>query len=372
MRVWSPAVGFANVVLLFVPLCACDPTLIVVTYMNEASSLFGFLQVSASAHGLYPQILGYGEKAWWPEGLGAKINALAAFVRTVRDTDIVLFVDAFDVMVFAGKEEIVGKFEALEKSRQRSLFFNAERQCFPPFDDICTDDYPASPNSNWRFLNSGVFIGRGGAMLRMLANEVPDSIPGGDQSFYQRYFLTNRDLVGLDTDCSLVCATQGVGESFGLELQDGRLARKSSDGPAVVHFVSTAHWANWQHGEPTSDVLQVFQQLYPEKKKRLFDVVEFVSRVGGTHTKRVLNLRGDARVPYFAIMRASLCFNCLVLGSGGRECIFAGSWFGETCATSSVALVFLLSAIASALPLLRMSRRHAALVCDSGKVDKVV
>jgi len=178
----------------------------VVTYMNEVNNLFGYLQVTAAAQGLYPQILGYGDRAWWPDGLGAKINGLRRFVRAeIAEDELVLFVDAFDVMLFGGRAEIVQRFEELERQQNRSLFFNCEKVCFPNFDDICTADYPASPHPQWRYLNSGAFIGRGAALKQMLKDPVDDVMPGSDQAFYQRYFRYFPERVGVDHECKLLC-----------------------------------------------------------------------------------------------------------------------------------------------------------------------
>ena len=82
------------------------PKLHVVTFMNKVSNLFAYLQVSAETHGISPHIIGYGVDAWWPAGLGAKINALRAFVRGTQDDDVVLFADAFDVIIFG--EDLLG------------------------------------------------------------------------------------------------------------------------------------------------------------------------------------------------------------------------------------------------------------------------
>jgi len=320
-----------------------------VTYMNEVSPLFGFLQVTAAAHGLHPRILGYGDQAWWPEGLGAKINALRHFVRSeITDEELVLFVDAFDVLVFAGRAEIASRFEELERQQNRSLFFNAEKVCFPPFDDICTEDYPESEFPQWRYLNSGAFIGRGAALKRMLKDPVDDIMPGSDQAFYQRYFRYFPERVGLDTHCQLLCATQGVGDSWGIVLQGSRMEnRVTGSVPGVVHFVSNAHWAQWREGRPTTDLNDVFHSLHPAAADRLFGVVELVMRVGGSHRSKVFSLKAGSVEAYHKVMRAVLCIQCRLLGSADRECDFVPSLACDMCAELRFLfeLVFVLSAL---------------------------
>eukprot|EP00747_Dinoflagellata_sp_TGD_P221111 gnl/TRDRNA2_/TRDRNA2_92993_c0_seq1.p1 gnl/TRDRNA2_/TRDRNA2_92993_c0~~gnl/TRDRNA2_/TRDRNA2_92993_c0_seq1.p1 ORF type:complete len:424 (+),score=40.43 gnl/TRDRNA2_/TRDRNA2_92993_c0_seq1:105-1376(+) len=341
-----------------------DQRLTVVTYMNEISDLFGYLQVSAAANGLHPQILGYGDKAWWPDGLGAKINALRDFVHArVADAELVLFVDAFDVMIFAGREEIVTSFEAMEQASNRSLFFNAEKDCFPFLDDICTDDYPQSPFYRWRYLNSGSFIGRGWAMKQMLRNSVDNVMPGSDQAYYQRYFKAFPERVGLDTGCKLLCAIQGLGSSFDVLLQPERSriinVRFPGHVPAIVHFVSTAHWSVWKAGVPITVISNVFAILYPIQSERLFGSVQLTLHTDGTQQQRLFDLRGLGREGYLSCMRLSLCIRCRLLGSEDRECDFAESWSSDTCFWAGIHILVL----AISLPVFTMLacaavRRH--------------
>merc|ERR1719410_2442212 len=124
--------------------------------MNDFRAQFGYLQVSAEALGIFLHIIGYGQEAYWPDGLGVKINALRHWVfRDVEDDDIVVFVDAFDVMLFGGNGEIASAFEKLEQKHGKSLFFNAEPICFPPLPDICNDKYPGTPDGRFHYMNSG-------------------------------------------------------------------------------------------------------------------------------------------------------------------------------------------------------------------------
>ena len=212
-----------------------------VTYMNEIKRDYAYLQVSAEQHGLLPSIVGLGEVAWWPEGLGRKINALRGFLASARlgAEDLVLFADAFDTLILGDAAKIRAGFERraplarspseraalgvvaflepagfwspknrrrvkrqmatwvwlkiqfgsiyqgategymllshshvalkkprsrsrLERSSGKSIFFPAERTCYPPVADIC-EHYPRSPTA-LRYLNSGLLIGRVGQL----------------------------------------------------------------------------------------------------------------------------------------------------------------------------------------------------------------
>mmetsp|Transcript_50362 Transcript_50362/g.142793 ORF Transcript_50362/g.142793 Transcript_50362/m.142793 type:complete len:389 (-) Transcript_50362:80-1246(-) len=297
--------------------------------MNRMDRRFAFLQVSAEAHLLNPQIIGLGVVAWWPDGLGIKINALRQFVRTrVADDDILIFCDAFDVIVFGDEAEIVDRFQELEESSNHSLFFNAEMVCYPDLQGVCDSaTYPEAP-FQWRFLNSGLLAGRGHALKRMLRDPAPDVIHGSDQFWYQKYFRAHPDEIQLDYHCKLLCGVWGVGEEHGAEMtQDRRVyIPQTKSSPPLVHFVSVSHWTVWRHGKATSTMHEVFQQLFPKASAELLDGWWIGAQIGCTHDIKIYGGPG-----YWSTMRCWLCIHCNLLGSPHGECAFFEGFLGERC-----------------------------------------
>lgn len=309
------------------------PHLRLVTFLNKLDRRFSFLQVSAEAHSLYPQITGAGTTAWHPDGLGVKINALRRFVRdSVLDEDVLMFADAFDVLVFGGEHEILDRFLDIEESTNKSLVFNAEQVCFPNIGQLCNPEtYPKGPFKQWRFLNSGLMVGRGYAFKRMLKDTVPDVIHGSDQAWYQDYFHNHRDVVHLDYRCELVCALWGIGdkpEDFGTAwTEDNRVFIPATGAlPPLVHFVSLSHWTTWQQGRPTSLLHQVFKHLYPKASANLVDGWWIGAYLGSTHDIELYSGPG-----YWNAMRWWLCFHCNVLGSPHRECLYMTTGYCARC-----------------------------------------
>ncbi|CAE8584303.1 unnamed protein product [Polarella glacialis] len=305
-----------------------------VTYMNEVSDLFGFLQVSAEEHSLNPVIIGYGQTAWWPDGLGVKINALRKFVfGDLGLNEIVLFVDAFDVLIFGDREQIVRDFEALEEKEQRSIFFNAEQYCFPPGFE---KEYPETPH-RWRYLNSGIIIGRVSALREMLPDPVDDIIPGSDQAWYHRYYAAHHDKVGLDTNCAVICTANGAnGPEDGVELHGRRLFNVDTGTyPSVLHLPGPGHWPAFKNGVLSTRIVEIFGELYPAEYRKLFDVYEFSLRLGGVLNNKH-GLRSDQKRAYQKLMRFINCWKCRFLGSSDSLCAsfysltsggsFSGAW----------------------------------------------
>lgn len=324
---------------------ATQSRLHLVTFMNRLDQHFAYLQVSAEAHGLHPMVLGYGRPAWWPDGLGAKINALREYVYGhVEDQDVLVFADAFDVLVMGNKDEILGRFESLELRSNRSLVFNAEQYCYPRISGVCDEQsYPPAPY-RWRFLNSGVIVGRGFALKSMLRDPVADVIRGSDQFWYQDYFRSHQSTILLDTTCVLMCAVTGADERSGVgwttaENRSRIMIPDSGSRPSLVHFVSLAHWPTWKKvadgWEATSGLHEAFRQLHPQPARDLLDTWRAEVHLGTTHTM------GFVSEKFWTIMRVALCVECNVLGTGQHECENFPSLFGEGCVLAAALVVAL-------------------------------
>mmetsp|Transcript_67345 Transcript_67345/g.161470 ORF Transcript_67345/g.161470 Transcript_67345/m.161470 type:complete len:442 (-) Transcript_67345:88-1413(-) len=265
------------------------PALYFYTYSNTFDVELAFLIASAGQQGLYPIILGPGRDdvgelvGWGSTNKAAKINSFVDAVHdeSKRPSDVVIFTDALDVMVVGNSTEIVEKFLVLEAEKHVSIFFNAEERCFP--DDCCRPEggYPPSP-TRWRYLNSGVFIGRVWALRRMLKSYV--GYTPHDQEWYQRFFLGARDLVGLDTECLLLCAVDGALPSDANGSPGARLLNlETNTVPAVLHFKGLGHWpymARWGRTTPTH---AAFRWLFPAAASHFFGSQYIEVVMGDSH-----------------------------------------------------------------------------------------
>ena len=115
-------------------------------------------------------ILGWGEK--WV-GLSQKLSAALLFSQSIPKTDVMMFVDAFDVMftkTASNHEDLLNKFKALNSS----ILFSAECGCWPHVIEdpaICLKQYPNPPSpSPYRYLNSGAWIGYADEASKLLSD----------------------------------------------------------------------------------------------------------------------------------------------------------------------------------------------------------
>jgi len=105
------------------------------------------------------------------------------------ENTIILFSDSYDVIFNDSPEGIVNKFRKFNSP----MVFSAEKTCWPNPD--LENEYP-EVDGDYRFLNSGGFIGYGDHILKMVDVEIEKS--DDDQEYYTNYYLTdgtNPDIV---------------------------------------------------------------------------------------------------------------------------------------------------------------------------------
>ena len=164
-----------------------------VTYVTIATRphpQLNVLQQQYSEQGLTLLILGMGDENLTPKGrnYGVKIKAIHDFVsHSARAADeLVLFTDAYDVLLNGPLDDMLQKYKALHCD----ILFGAEVNCHP-FPHI-TGIYPTPTNvatTMYRYLNSGMFLGRIDAMRKIFAKFSYD-LRTDDQGFWTRVFLS--------------------------------------------------------------------------------------------------------------------------------------------------------------------------------------
>ena len=126
-------------------------------------------------------------------GGGQKINILKKELQKLDDDDLILFVDGYDVIFLTGTEEIEQKWNNLTIDPLVKVIFGSEKAIWP--DPSIADKFPES-ESEYRFLNSGNFMGKVKDLKKITEEEISDS--GDDQLYYQHKFLSKKYGIQLD------------------------------------------------------------------------------------------------------------------------------------------------------------------------------
>lgn len=234
-----------------------------------------------------------------------KILLMKQIVDAMDEDDIVCFVDAYDVLVFSDAEEIVRKFRASGKS----ILLSSELNCYPPENRDRYDlieyftfeqdeaagtwgtDKTRCFTTNYKYLNSGGYVGYAGAIKRMFQWKTVDEIRemclhGGDQNFFTQYYL---EYALMETNIGLDSRQEIFQSMYRVNLGDfaffqGRLYNHVlRTYPCFAHFNGYRDYngkiINWDNGDE-EDAMEVF--VYKMKR----------SRENG-------NAEMEYRVPYF-------------------------------------------------------------------------
>jgi len=212
----------------------------VITVATEENEALDRFKESCHQNNIPYKILGLGQE--WTGGPaengvllrpgGAqKINLLKEELRSYPDlgNHIILFTDSYDVLFFDGPQEIVKRFREMESP----VVFSAEKTCWP--DETLSEKYPITM-SEYRFLNSGGFIGYGDH-INTIINKVTVGNDYDDQLYYtERFFesLEGDKNIVLDHQQELF---QTLGDAVNdVEFVDGVLKNTvTNSNPIIVH-----------------------------------------------------------------------------------------------------------------------------------------
>lgn len=145
-----------------------------------------------------------------PVGYGPKVMRLYEQIRDLPPNDVVVFVDAFDVLLIAPFKELIQKYESMKLGD--TLIFSAEKSgsCWPTshqYEKYCEGYKKQNKepvNGEYGYLNSGMFMGtvRGiKSVIESRWRSINQTID--DQGFYGQTYLYSMGQIVLDHKCEL-------------------------------------------------------------------------------------------------------------------------------------------------------------------------
>jgi hypothetical protein len=173
-------------------------------------------------------------------GFKDKLVAMSEFLATLPPTDVVCFVDGYDVTCF-GLEDST---EVLEKFKRMNVdvLFSAETSCYPW--SHVQPLYP-STTSIYRYLNSGGYMGYVAALQQVLSRDM--SASPCDQGYMTYYYLNHVHdknatfKMELDRSCVIFQTAYAIPWSHFL-MRDGRLYNKvTNTRPHFLHYNGQQH-----------------------------------------------------------------------------------------------------------------------------------
>jgi hypothetical protein len=157
--------------------------------------------------------------------------------------EIIVFVDAWDVVFADTLEEIISKYRAF----QTSIVIGAEKNCFPT---CFKKEYDKLPQrSSYKYLNSGVIIGETEAIYEVLNAMDAPNLPVdyydsrkncnyhfNDQAYYMDMFLRQPVTMELDNHCFIAQNMQDVLEDELDFSGAGILNKEIGTKPSIIHW----------------------------------------------------------------------------------------------------------------------------------------
>lgn len=186
------------------------------------------LEKSCQAHGIDLEILGMGSP--YP-GNGTKFLHMVDYLQTLEEDDIVMFVDAFDVLILADKKTILQKF-----LKMKVPFLMAAETNSHPF-PWRAEEYPQSP-TRFRYINTGTYIGYVNALKNWLDALQPIDPVIDDQGQATEHFLAsdrNKRYFKLDHHCRLFLPLFGVSTKDVAIINDQFRCLLTGSKPCLIH-----------------------------------------------------------------------------------------------------------------------------------------
>ncbi len=150
-------------------------------------------------------ILGLGEP--YPiTGHGQKLVYLKEYIQDLPDEDVVMYIDGYDTLVLASKEDILSKF--LDKKKACIFGSGIHHWGYPKL----VSKFPKSP-TRFAYLNAGTFIGYVAFLKKMLNAIGTFELETSDQGLIAPFYLEHTKEMILDHHCQLFIPLQGVKES---------------------------------------------------------------------------------------------------------------------------------------------------------------
>jgi hypothetical protein len=146
------------------------------------------------------------------------------------DDHIILFTDSYDVVLSASPKEILEKF----RNTHSQILFSTEKTCWP--DGTLESQYPET-EGEYKFLNSGGFIGYANQVLEILKDDV--KMEDDDQLYYTKKFF---EYVKKDLEFIKLDYNQIIFQTLNLSIDDltqdenGRFTNNiSGNKPCIIH-----------------------------------------------------------------------------------------------------------------------------------------
>ena len=168
----------------------------------------------------------------WSWDFYPKSYSLLENIKLVPPKTIVLVCDSYDVLPIAGLTN-KSLFDSIKSNFDlNKIIFNAEKNCYPNIDLI--DLYP-KVNSDWCYLNGGIYVGKAYKIRLMLEGLLPKMAGVIDQEIFSIAYINKEYEIEIDYECK-VFQTLYLLEETDLIIKDNKIINnKTNSNPSFIH-----------------------------------------------------------------------------------------------------------------------------------------
>lgn len=185
-----------------------EPTLHYITIATKPHVVLDKIKQRVAIQNESLSVLGEHENrniGWNATGnFGIKLKEVQSFIMNpeIDKDDIVLFTDAYDVIYYGNRAEIIKRY----LSFAHPIVFGAEKFCNPI---PSYEKHYTFKDTEFPFLNSGMFIGRVWALRECIGKYVYND-KHDDQQYWTLQFINRPELIKLDYNNTLFLNSVGL------------------------------------------------------------------------------------------------------------------------------------------------------------------
>lgn len=176
----------------------------VIAYATSREGYYDLFMASCKRYKVEPVILGWGEK--WI-GSGNKLMAICAYLEGLKEDDIVISVDPFDVLFLCGLPEIETKFRNMNiQFLCGALKLGGFNKTVYGLEFNRTNNPTPETPTHYNFLNAGTWISYAGYACRLinyLTKKLKMSEDDTDQEWLTHLYINNKTDIDIDWKCEI-------------------------------------------------------------------------------------------------------------------------------------------------------------------------
>ncbi len=230
---------------------AVQPVVHVIAVATCTMPELAYLLVSAQKVGITPELLGLGDArlSFYNREYSVKLEHVKKYIDTglqqgfIKPNDLVVVVDAFDVIIHKDVRAILDGWKAVGSP---PILFSAETKLMPGVQYLKQFN-AANPDKRYRYLNSGTYMGVASQLQKLFITPQTQG-KGDDQGMMQAAWAAHHSALGIKLDVDNHVFYIPIGDSW------DDLMTKSPSAP-IVHFAGP---------ENRTKLKRYFQVMYPD------------------------------------------------------------------------------------------------------------